>query len=334
VGVVLFMEKEFDIYGIGSALMDILLNVNDEVLKNLTLNKGEMKLVDRDQCDIIEKEISKHDSKRVPGGSTANAIVVAQQLGCKNIFCDVIGEDVNGKMYREAMEQQGVITNLAISDNLTGHAITFITPDHQRSFAVHLGAALDLGRKHINVEDIRKCKILHTEGYLIGEPGGLRDAALFALDVAKKDGVLVSLDLSDPNIVRNNLSDLREIVSKYVDILFANEDEAREFTGLDEKAALEKMSKMCKVAVVKLGEKGSLVSFEGKVHKIDAFSAKVVDTTGAGDTYAAAVLYGLAKNIAIEKAAKLGSFLAAKVVSQIGARLDNIVLDEVEEVLV
>jgi len=327
------MEKEFDIYGLGSALMDILVRVEDEVLSNLNLKKGEMTLVNREQCGVIEKEISSHDSKRVPGGSTANAIVVAQQLGCRNVFCNVVGHDLNGRMYKEAMEKHGIVANLVLSDNLTGHAITFITPDAQRSFAVHLGAALDLDRAHINADDIKKCKILHTEGYLIGEPGGLRDAALFALSVAKKNDVLVSLDLSDPNIVRNNLRDLREIVSKYVDILFANEDEAREFTGFDDGRALEEMSKICRIAVLKLGDKGSIVNISGQIHRIEPFPAEVVDTTGAGDTYAAAVLYGVVKDVAVERAAKLGSYLAAKVVSQIGARLDTIDMKEVNRIL-
>lgn len=332
-------EKEFDIYSIGSALIDILVEVDDSVLKNLGLRKGEMKLVNRAECDLIEQELKNYPSKKVPGGSTGNAIALAAKLGAKCFFCGVVGDDINGSIYKEAMEEDGVVLNLGKAANLTGHAITFITPDKQRTFAVHLGAALELDRAYIEVDDLKKCKILHTEGYLLAEDGGLKDACLAAMEVAKKNEVIVSLDLSAPNIVINNRAEFREIIKKYVDIVFANEEEAKAFIGQDYgkyedyETALNELAKFCKIIIVKLAEHGSIIKSDGKIIKIEPFKANAVDTTGAGDAYAAGFLYGLCKRHDLEKCGNLGSYLAAKVVEKIGARLEKIDLSKVKKIL-
>lgn len=339
-------EKEFDIYGIGSALIDVLVEVDDSLLQNLGLRKGEMKLVNRIECDLIEKELKNYPSKKVPGGSTGNAIALAAKLGAKCFFCGVVGDDLNGSIYKEAMENDKVRLNLGKSSQLTGHAITFITPDKQRTFAVHLGAALELDREHIAVSDLKRCKILHTEGYLLAEDGGLKDACLAAMEVAKKNEVLVSLDLSAPNIVRNNRAEFREIIKKYVDVVFANEEEAKAFIGKnigkndeshelhpEHEIALNELAKFCKIAVVKLGEHGSIIKAAGKITKIEPFKANAVDTTGAGDAYAAGFLYALCTGSSIEGCGKLGSYLAAKVVEKIGARLENVDIKEIKIIL-
>ncbi len=335
-------EKEFDIYGIGSALIDVLIEVDDSVLENLKLKNGEMTLVNRTECDLIEKELKNYPSKKVPGGSTGNAIALSAKLGAKCFFCGVVGDDLNGSIYKEVMEQDGVVLNLGKSSQLTGHAITFITPDKQRTFAVHLGAALELDREHIAVSDLKRCKILHTEGYLLAEDGSLKDACLAAMDIAKKNEVIVSLDLSAPNIVINNRAEFREIIKKYVDIVFANEEEAKAFLGTKEdgnesyqehEIALNELAKFCKIIIVKLAEHGSIIKSDGKIIKIEPFKANAVDTTGAGDAYAAGFLYGLCKRHDLEKCGNLGSYLAAKVVEKIGARLEKIDLSKVKKIL-
>ncbi|MBS3158657.1 adenosine kinase [Candidatus Woesearchaeota archaeon] len=331
-------EKEFDIYGIGSALVDVLVEVEDSVLENLNLKKGEMTLVSRAECDIIEQELRKYPTKKVPGGSTGNTVALASKLGAKCVFCGVVGKDINGRIYEEVMEGDNVALNFGKADSLTGHAITFITPDKQRTFAVHLGAALELDRVHINIADLKKCKILHTEGYLLAEDGGLKDACLAAMDIAKKNEVIVSLDLSAPNIVRNNRQELKQIIKKYVDIVFANEEEAKEFVGqdiaiTDYELALNEIAKSCKISVVKLGEHGSIIKKDGKIIKAEPYPAKAVDTTGAGDAYAAGFLYALCKGKDVEKCGRLGSYLAAKVVEKIGARLETIDKNEVKKIL-
>ncbi|HIH42126.1 TPA: adenosine kinase [Candidatus Woesearchaeota archaeon] len=335
-------EKEFDIYGIGSALIDVLVEVDDFVLENLGLRKGEMKLVNRVECDIVEQELKKYPTKKVPGGSTGNAIVLAAKLGAKCVFCGVVGDDIKGRIYEETMQQDKVALNLGKSSALTGHAITFITPDKQRTFAVHLGAALELDREHISIDDLKKCKILHTEGYLLAEDGSLKDACIAAMDLAKKNEVVVSLDLSAPNIVRNNRAEFREILERYVDVVFANEEEANAFIcknddgcaqHQDYGAALNELSKICKIAVVKLGKHGSIIKADGKITKIEPFKANAIDTTGAGDAYAAGFLYALCKGNEVEKCGKLGSYLASKVVEKIGARLEKIESNEVKKIL-
>lgn len=323
--------KRYDVIGIGNALMDFLIEIDNDDLLEMDLKKGELHLIDEKKSKEILKRLEKYGVKKAPGGSSANTLAGIGVLGGKAIFTGKIGEDEHGEIYEQKTIEDGVYSKLSRHGSaMTGHAITFITPDLERTFAVHLGAAVMLRKEDIFEEDIKASKILHIEGYQL-EDAGLREVALHAMEIAKKSEVKISIDLSDPGIIRRNLKDLRKVVEGYANIVFVNEHEAKEFTGLEPEEALHEIAKLCEIAVVKLGEKGSLIKANNMVYRIPAYKVDVVNTNGAGDMYAAAILYGISKNMDIERAGRIGAYAASKVVSRVSARLNKRSLNNLEK---
>ena len=323
-------NKNFDVVGLGSALLDLLIEVDDSVLDDFNLKKGDMHLIDEEKIISILGKIDNSNIKKCAGGSCANTVAGVAYLGGKGVFCGVIGDEEYGVTYENSLKSNNLKTNLSKHEDNTGFAITFITPDSQRTFATYLGAAIGFRKDHVNLDDIINSKVLHIEGYQLEDPQ-IRDAVLMAMQVAKENGTKVSIDLADPNLISRIYDDLKVIVEDYADIVFVNEDEAKEFTQKEEIDALHEISKHCEIAIVKVGSRGSFIKTCGEVFYIDAQKVDVVDTTGAGDMYAAGFLYGITNGKGIEEAGNLGSKYAGKVVSQIGARLD---FDEKKEKLV
>ncbi|MDD5177655.1 MAG: adenosine kinase, partial [Candidatus Nanoarchaeia archaeon] len=226
-----------------------------------------------------------------------------------------------------------VKSDLVRSNNYkTGNAITFITPDQERTFVVYSGASIDLKRRDINLDDVKESRILHTEGYQI-ENSVFKDSMIYAMDFAKKNNVLVSMDVSDTGVISRNKEEMLRVIKTYVNVIFANEDEARTLTGKEKEDALTELGNWCEVAVIKLGKEGSLVRYRGKNYKIEGFKVNSIDSTGAGDMYAAGFLYGLSRGYETEICGYLGSYFAAKVVEKLGARLEFIDSEDVYKVL-
>ncbi len=320
---ILSEEKKNDVIGLGNTIMDLLIEVNDEHLENLNLNKGEFHLTNHETATKLLQKIQQRQFpiKKVPGGSSANALKGIAFLGGKAILCGKVGSDNHGKTYIDEMNRLGVITRINSNSSVTGHALTFITPDAERTFSVHLGAAVELDKEDILEQDIKNSKVLHLEGYQI--EGSTKETVLHAVELARKNNTLVSIDLADPGVVRRNKEFLKELVKSYIDIIFVNENEAKEFTGLQEKEAAKELSKYVKIAIVKIGARGSLICQNEKITTINSYQANAIDTTGAGDSYAAGFLYGFCKNWSLKKSGQLGSLLASKVVEQIGVEMKN-----------
>lgn len=310
----------FDVLGIGSALLDFTVPVDDADLGSFGLRKGEMQLIDEGRSREILARLAGREMEITPGGSSANTLAGIAMLGGQGVFLGTVGTDEHGDRYIQDTERIGVKAEISRHESMTGHAITFITPDSERTFATHLGAALHFNKDNVSEELIKKSKIIHLEGYLF-EPPGLREACMRALEFAKKNEVLVSLDLSDPALIDRIRPVFNEVVRDYADIIFVNEDEARVFTGKERADALKELSGLCEFAVVKLGVDGSLIDTNGTVYRIPSYRTDVVNTNGAGDVYAAGVLYGIASGFRPDRAGKIGSYIASKVVSQVGARL-------------
>jgi sugar/nucleoside kinase (ribokinase family) len=321
--------KMYDVVGIGSALMDILVEVDEKILLELNLEKGRMHLIDEKHSKKIISELKKFNLKLVPGGSAANTLTGIANLGGRVVFFGKVGSDENGKLYEKIVIQDGMKFSVAPDPSSTGHAITFITPDSERTFATFLGATLKLLKEDIVDEDIAQSKILHIEGYQLEDPK-LRNNCIHAMEIAKKNNTLISVDCADANLIKRRFDEFNNILKDYADIIFANEDEAEAVTSKKPEQALEELSKFCKIAIVKLGEKGSIIKSDNKIIKIQPFLTKPVSTNGAGDMYAAGFLYGLSNNLPLEKCGKIGSYLAMKVVEQIGARLPSSLKDEIE----
>ena len=310
-----------DVVGIGSALMDLTIRVDEATLDRLGLKKGTMQLVDAERSRSILGALAGHAIEKTPGGSAANTAAGVAALGGSAVFMGKVGGDEFGELYREESERMGVSTRLARHGSMTGHAITLITDDSERTFATHLGAAVFFVKEDVAAEDVRSARALHVEGYML--EGAMKEATLYAMHIARENGVKVSIDLADPSLIGRNLDELKKIAIEYADVLYANEDEAAAFTGERGEKALEAMASMCDIAVVKLGEKGSLVRSGNITHRIEPFRVKAVNTNGAGDMYAAGMLYGLAHGLPLERAGKIASYASSRVVAQVGARLST-----------
>ena len=320
-------EKSIDVTGLGNALIDLLVEADEALFASTNLTKGNMYLVDEAEAKRLLAGLKDVKYRHTPGGATANTIKAVAALGGEAVLFAKVGDDAHGSAYIEAIELHGVKTRIGKHSSTTGHALTFITPDAQRTFSVHLGAALMLGKEDIIENDIAQSKVLHLEAFQL--EGTTHDTVMHAIKLAKKHHTLISIDLADSLLITRNIDVFKEIVARDVDILFANENEARAFTGKEGLDALEEMAGMVQIAVLKLGEHGSLISVNGTVTKIEPVTTTAVDTTGAGDTYAAGFLYGYTHGWDAERSGMLGSNLAAKVIEKIGVDILDIDIESV-----
>ncbi len=313
-------KKKYDVYGIANALVDFSVKVDDALLKEFNLTKGRFHQIDEVQSKAILERIRYVEAKISAGGSAANAIATIAMLGGKAAHFSKIGDDEYGASYEKETQEAGVDSKLKKSPYITGHCIVLMTPDAERTFVVNYGASIMITPEEISEEDIKASKILHIDSYEIDSPE-LKPICIHAFEYAKKHKTKVSLDLSDPGVVQRNKEELKNIIKTYVDIVFANEEEAFQLTGKDAEAACDEIAQWCGTAIVKLGAQGSIIKTKDKKVRINAVKTIVVDTTGAGDAYAAGFLYGITHDLSLEESGNLASLLGAKVVSQIGARL-------------
>jgi sugar/nucleoside kinase (ribokinase family) len=308
------------IIGVGSALVDILLQESDSFLSTISGQKGGMTLVAADRIDSILAKSTATPS-RVPGGSACNTILGIGQLGGHPRFIGKRGKDELGGIFEKSLVASNVEPRLSLSDSPTGRVLSLITPDAQRSMFTYLGASSETKPVELTPELFKDAALVHLEGYLLFN----KDLIMAALKVAKEAGARISLDMASFTVVQAAKDILRDIIRDYVDILLANEDEARAYTGLsDERAALNRLSSEVDVAVVKIGKRGSLITTQGKVYTIGILgdgSAK--DTTGAGDLWAAGFLYGLVNGMPIDKCGRLGAACGYEVCQVIGATIPD-----------
>ncbi|MDR2423211.1 MAG: adenosine kinase [Prevotellaceae bacterium] len=313
--------------GMGNALVDILASQkNDNLLAKYSLPKGSMQHVDEQTGNAIYGELVESGCTKVAGGSAANAVRGAGRLGMKTSFMGKIGEDELGRFFVDDLRLNGINPCLLTGNAATGRCMTIITSDSERTFAVYLGAAIELTADDIKLSMFEGYDYFHIEGYLIQNHALLEKAVA----TAKSCNMLVSLDLASYNVVDENHDFLKYIVNKYVDLAFANEEEAKSFTGKIPSEALHDIAQMCDIAVVKLGKNGSLVKCGGQSFAVPATDASPVDCTGAGDLYASGFLYGLASGRDIETCAKIGTICAGKVIEVIGTKLDMEIWNEIK----
>ena len=309
------------ILGIGNALTDILAVLPDDtLLKQYHLPKGSMQHVDMETGDRIWQALKPLGVKYVAGGSAANTITCTAIFGMPSSFIGKIGEDELGLLFKSDQEQYGVKTMLLKSEKSSGRSMVFVSGGNaERTFAVYLGAALDLGPEDLKPEYFEGHDYFHIEGYLVQNQALIRRA----VELAHSAGCIISLDMASYNVVESNEAFLHDIVDRYVDIVFANETEARAFTKLpDAQAALDEISKHCRIAVVKVGKDGSYVKSADEQHFIAPWPADPVDATGAGDTYAAGFLYAHSLGMPLRVCGEIGSIIAAKVVEVVGTKID------------
>lgn len=311
------MKKK--VLGIGNALTDVLyLMENDEVLSQLGIEKGSMQLVDSETSDSIRERLAGLVPTMETGGSASNTVSTIAKLGLTAAFVGKVGKDKIGDFFVFNSLENGVTPHMVRSaDTPSGNCTVLVSPDSERTMCTFLGAASEMGQEELSREVFAQYDMIHVEGYLVQDRGLIEQI----LKVSKEEGLEVSIDLASFNIVEENREFMQYLLKKYVDIAFANREEAIALTGKSGEEAAREIGESCSVAVVKNGAAGSFAYTDGQVYAIDAYPAQPIDTTGAGDSYAAGFLYGYLTGSTLDVCGKIGSLVSAHVVECVGAKL-------------
>ena len=317
------------IIGLGSPIIDEIAFVDDVFLESVSGSKGGMELLGESELEWIKSNIDQ-ELVQITGGSAGNTIFALARLGIQTSFIGKIGNCPSGDLYKKSLAQYGGNTqSFKIGNIPNGKCLSLVTPDGERTMRTSLGAAMTLTEDELTPSDFEAYDHLHIEGFVILN----KNVLLKALDLAKYYKLTVSFDLASFEIVNQTKGELVEILRNNVDIVFANEDEAAAFTQLPASQSEESvkiLNELCETAVVKLGAKGSLIAQANTVIHSEAIPVKeVIDTTGAGDFWAAGFLHGWANNHSIEHSARLGALMGASVIQNHGGTLSHSQWDDI-----
>jgi sugar/nucleoside kinase (ribokinase family) len=309
--------------------VDILAKLpNDDLLRELNVAKGSMNLIDNEMRASVLQKIEQTELKMTTGGSVSNTSLAARRMNVPIGYIGKVGNDLYGDFYIEQLKSSGVDLHLIYEKAASGTAIAMITPDGERTFCTYLGAAADMQKKDLKESDFEGYTHFYAEGYLVQN----HELIETALQIAKSRKLTTMIDLASFNVVEADRDFIKSLVEKYVDIVFANEEEARAFTGKPASEAVNEIAKVAKIAVVKEGSKGSLVKQGDKLYKIPVYKkVDPVDTTAAGDYYAAGFFYGMAHNADLERCARIGSLLSYYIIQIVGTKLPDEIWDKIHQ---
>ena len=307
------------VLGIGSALVDILIRIkDDEILNELNIPKASMQIIDEERSAQITEKFKDYEKIMAPGGSAANTIHGLAKLGIETGFISYIGKDNIGEFFEKSMNSVGVKPIVFHSDLPSGTAFAIVSSDGERTFATQLGASTELNDSIITDELFTAWDYFYVEGYLIANVPLFRKAIM----KAKENNCKVILDLASYNVVENNRDVLNEMLP-YIDIVFANEEEAKSLTNMSAEDSLHYIADKVDTAIVKIGKKGSLIKKGEEVVRIGCNKVDVIDTTGAGDMYAAGFLFGIINEYDLERCGIIGNLLAESIIQVMGAKMDE-----------
>jgi sugar/nucleoside kinase (ribokinase family) len=315
------MQKTIDITAVENALIDLLVHVEDDAIVRNGLDKGIMKLVDQDvQTQLLASVGAQAEVET--GGSAANVLRGAAALGAKASYSSAIGDDRNGRLFKERLAALGITDRTRVHPGqATGSCVVLVTPDAERTMNTHLGACREYVPADLPADDIAATQIFFTTGYMWDTPNQI-EAVETALVLARRAGAKIALDVADPFAVNRSGDAFRQLMEDgLIDILFANAEEAKMLVDAEGEAAALKIAEQVPLVAVKAGSAGSFVASGGTVHRAEIFPVTAVDSTGAGDMYAGGFLYGVSRGLDPLTCARLGSFLAADNISRIGVRL-------------
>ena len=314
-------NKTVDLIGLGNAIVDIIVNIEDEFLEINNLDKGSMNLITSDESQRLLENCTV--IKKVSGGSSANTVVCLAELGNDVEFVGRVKNYQFGDFFSSDIKKSKTIfktppTNEGAS---TAHSIILITPDAQRTMCTYLGASIEFEQKDINFTVIKESKYLYLEGYL-WDSELAKNAFLKAAQIAKQSNTKIILSLSDSFCVDRHRESFLELIDNYVDIVFCNESEVLSLFQKDKLANCQQdLSSLCELVVVTLGSNGSLVVNNNNIEVIKSINTeKVIDTTGAGDIYAGGFIHGLINNYSLKKCGEIGSICAGQIITQLGSR--------------
>lgn len=317
--------SKYDVYGIGNALVDLEVEVYDSFFNENNIEKGVMTLVEEDRQNELLQALSSFNFKRACGGSAANTIIAVSQFGGKSFYSCKVANDETGKFYLADMDKNGVDINLDpnnLPEGTTGKCMVMVTPDADRTMNTFLGITSTFSTEQIREEKLAESEFLYVEGYLVASPTG-QEAAVKAVELARKNNVKTALTFSDPNMVKFFKDNFMAIIGDGVDLIFCNEDEALTFTGCETiKDAREELKKYCKNFAITQGSNGAII-FDGDTFiDIEPYNVEAKDSNGAGDMFAGAYLYGITNGHTPASSGKLASLASSQVVSQFGPRLE------------
>lgn len=328
--------KQFHVYGIGNALVDIDFEVSPATLDRLGIDKSLMTLIDETRHHQLLEELDGIKHVKAGGGSAANTLFTLQQLGAKTFYSCKVGNDEAGDFFYRELIMHGVQTNLHEGQRtgITGKCIVLVTPDADRTMNTFLGTTAEFSKAQLSEDALLNAEYLYIEGYLVASPSAC-EAALLAREMAIKHQVKTAISLSDPNMVTYFKDGLKAIIGNKVDVLFCNEQEALLFTETDNlSAAKEALKKFANTFVITMGSEGALIFNSRDYIHVPSYKVTVVDTVGAGDVFAGAFLYGITHGYGYAEAGRFASFAASKVVSKFGPRLNQQEIDEVRDIIV
>ena len=316
-------NKKVDLTGLGNAIVDIIVNIEDEFLEINNLDKGSMNLINPtesqrllENCKVI---------KQISGGSSANTVVCLAELGNDVQFIGRVKNDQFGNFFSSDIKKSKTIFNTPPTNKgaSTAHSIILITPDAQRTMCTYLGASIEFEPENIDFSVLKDSKYLYLEGYL-WDSELAKNAFLKAAQIAKLSNTKIILSLSDSFCVDRHRESFLELIDKYVDIVFCNESEVLSLLKKDKLATCQgDLSSLCELVVVTLGSNGSLIINNNDLTMINSITkGKVIDTTGAGDIYAGGFIHGLINNCPLKKCGEIASICAGQIITQLGSRSD------------
>ena len=315
--------RDYQICGLGNAIVDIFIEVSDAEFAALGFERGSMRLVDLLEQQQLLERFKGREPRLVSGGSVANSIIAFSQLGGDAAFIGCVGDDRYGLFYAGEFEELEIdIGNPVIVGESTGTCIALITPDAERTMRTCLAVSSHLADRHVHEGRIKKSDWLFIEGYVFANPSG-QTAIREAVRIAKKNGVKVAVTCSEAFIVELFHEPFFEAL-RHTDLLFANESEARALTKTTSaEEAYQKLADLVPQCVVTAGPQGAYVRYDGMETHVTSFACTPKDLTGAGDMFAGSFLYGVTHGAAPQQAARGACYLAMKVITQVGARLHH-----------
>ena len=324
------MDK-LQVYGIGNVLIDIVSTASDTELSGLGLDKGIMRLVEGEERQKIVDFISARSSEYHCGGSAPNTIIALAQMGVRAALSGRIGPDDFGRRYEKQLADHGVRSYLTVGEGNTGSSIILVSPDSERTMNTSLEINREYCKNDIQEDAIREADYFYFTGYM-WDTENQKKALLRAISIAEEAGTKIVFDAADPFAVNRSCGEFVKLIEKHFDIVFANSEEARlMFDCVDVDLCSVYLSDLCETAIVKNGSEGSVIKSGGSVYSIPVYKVETVDTTGAGDMYAAGFLYGLCSGKSVEESGHIASRLAAGIVGQVGAQFTPDRLAEVKK---
>jgi sugar/nucleoside kinase (ribokinase family) len=316
--------RQFQLYGLGNALVDIFIELPDERLSSLGFERGSMRLVEAAEQKTLLERLRQHEARLVSGGSVANSVIAFSQLGGQAAFLGCVGDDRYGLFYKAEFDELGVdVGNPIVVGQTTGTCACLITPDAERTMRTCLGVSSHLEARHVDERRLKDADWLFLEGYVLANPQTGQGAVREAVRLARKHGVRIALTCSEAFVVNQFREVFFEVLGQS-ELLFCNASEACAVTeAANAEEAFARLAAQVHSTVVTDGANGAYVRHAGVEAHVPAYSCQPVDLTGAGDMMAGAFLYGITHGVAADRTARAACYLAMKVITQVGARLHH-----------